>query len=67
MLRNRLLKHLIEGTILRKERRGRRRQQLLDDFEGKTSYWNLKEGSLDGTMWRTVFGRIYGPVARQAK
>jgi hypothetical protein len=31
-------------------------------------YWKLKrekEGALDGIMWRTRFGRGYGPVVRQ--
>jgi hypothetical protein len=46
-------------------RRGRRRKQLLDDLKEKKRYWKLKEEALDRTMWRTRFGRGYGPVARQ--
>ena len=33
---------------------------------GNTVYWNLKQESLDGTLWRTCFERRYGPVVRQA-
>jgi hypothetical protein len=47
------------------ERRGRRRIQLLDDLKEKRSYWELKEEALDRTLWRTRFGRGYGPVVRQ--
>jgi hypothetical protein len=28
-------------------------------------YWKLKEEAQDRTLWRTQFGRGYGPVARQ--
>ena len=28
-------------------------------------YWKLKEKALDRTLWRTRFGRGYGPVIRQ--
>jgi len=48
------------------ERRGKRRKQLLDDFKGKTRFWNLKQEALDHTLWRTRFGTGYGPVARQS-
>jgi hypothetical protein len=46
-------------------RRERRRKQLLDERKEKRGYWNLKEEALDGTLWRTRFGRGYGPVVRQ--
>jgi hypothetical protein len=41
------------------------RKQLLDDFKEKRSYWKLKEEALDRFLWRTLFGRGYGPVVRQ--
>jgi predicted AlkP superfamily pyrophosphatase or phosphodiesterase len=63
--RNCLLKHCIEGNIEVTGRRGRRRKQLLDDFKEKRRYWKLKEEALDRTVWRTRFGRGYGPVVRQ--
>jgi hypothetical protein len=44
---------------------GRRRKQLLYDLKEKRSYWKLKEEALDLTLWRTRFGRGYGPVVRQ--
>jgi hypothetical protein len=67
--RNCLLKHVIkgklEGRIEMAGRRGRRRKQLLDDLNEKKRYWKLKEEALDRTLWRTRFGRGYGPVVRQ--
>jgi hypothetical protein len=58
--RNCLLKHVIEGEI---EGTGSRKQ-LLDDLKDTRRYWNLKVAALDGVVWRTCFGRCYGPVAR---
>jgi hypothetical protein len=67
--RNCLLKYVIEGKLEgRMEmtgRRGRRRKQLLDDLKEKRRYWKLKEEALDRTLWRTRFGRGYGPFVRQ--
>jgi hypothetical protein len=45
-------------------RRGRRRKQLLDDLREKRRYWKLKGEALGCTLWRTRFGRGYGPVVR---
>jgi hypothetical protein len=39
---------------------------LLDDLKEKRRYWKLKE-ALDRTLWRTRFGRGYGPVVTQTK
>jgi hypothetical protein len=55
----------LEGRIEMTGRRGRRRKQLLDDLKEKRRYWELKEEALDHTLWRTRFGRGYGPVVRQ--
>jgi replicative superfamily II helicase len=67
--RNCLLKHVIEGKLEGRiemtGRRGRRRKQLLDDLKEKRRYWKLKEETLDFTLWRSRFGRGYGPVVRQ--
>jgi hypothetical protein len=64
--RNCLLKHVIEGKLEGRiemtERRRRRRKQLLDDLKEKRRYYKLKEEALDRTLWRTRFGRGYGPV-----
>jgi hypothetical protein len=54
----------LEGRIEMTGRRGRRRKQLLDDLKEKIRYWNLKEEALDRTLWRSRFGRGYGPVVR---
>jgi hypothetical protein len=56
----------LEGRIEMMRRRGRRREQLLDDLKEKRRYWKLKEEALDRTLWRSRFGRCYGPVVRQA-
>jgi hypothetical protein len=67
--RNCLLKHVMEGKLEGRievtGRRGRRRRQLLDDLKEKRRYWKLKEEALDRIVWRTRFGRGYGPVLRQ--
>jgi hypothetical protein len=55
----------LEGRIEMTERQERRRKQLLDDLKEKRGYWKLKEEALDRTLWRTRFGRGYGPVVRQ--
>jgi hypothetical protein len=55
----------LEGRIEMTRRRGRRRKQVLDDLKEKRGYWKLKEEALDRTLWRTPFGRGYGPVVRQ--
>jgi hypothetical protein len=55
----------LEERIEMKERRGRKRKQLLDDLKEKRRYWKLKEEALTRTLRRTRFGRGYGPVVRQ--
>jgi hypothetical protein len=67
--RNCLLKHVIEGklegrTEMTRKRR-RRRKQLLDGLKEERRYWKLKAEALDRNLWRTHFGRGYGPVVRQ--
>jgi hypothetical protein len=46
-------------------RRGRRRKKLLNDFKEKRGYCKLRAEALDCTLWRTRFGKGYGPVVRQ--
>ena len=62
-----VLKENIEGKIGAMERRERRSKQLLDDITDYRGYCKLKEEVIDGTLWRTRFGRGYGPVQRQPK
>jgi hypothetical protein len=54
----------IEGGIKVKERRGRRRKQLLDSRKKTTWYWKLEEEALDRTLYRTSFVRGYGGVIK---
>jgi hypothetical protein len=67
--RNCLLRHVIEGKLEGRiemtGRRGSRNKQLLDDIKEKRGYWKFKEEVLDCTLWRTRFGRGYGPVVSQ--
>jgi hypothetical protein len=40
-------------------------KHLLEDLKKRRGYWNFKQNTLDGTLWRTGFGRVCGPVVRQ--
>jgi hypothetical protein len=55
----------IKGGIEVTGRRERRRRKLLDGFKERRGYCHLKEEALDRTVWRTGFGRGFGPVVRQ--
>ena len=67
--RNCFLQQVIEGKIKGQieviRRRGRRRKKLLDDLKDRRGYCQLKEESLDRTMWWNRFGRRSGPVVWQ--
>jgi hypothetical protein len=58
--RNCLLQQGIEGKTQRwievTVRQGRRRRKLLDDLKERRGYSNLKEETLDRTMWKARFG-----------
>jgi len=45
-----------------KEKRGRRRKQVLDDLKEERICCKLKGEALDCTRWRTGIGRGYGLV-----
>jgi hypothetical protein len=49
------------------ERQDRRRKQLLNDLKEFGGYCKLKEETIDSSLWRTRFGRGYGPVVTQNK
>ena len=51
-----LIKEKIEGIEVT-GRRGRRREQLLDDLKEREEFWELKSEAPDRTLWRTHFGR----------
>jgi hypothetical protein len=55
----------IEGSIAVTGRRRRKRKKLLDDVWETRGYRKLKEEALDRTVWRSCFGRSYGPVVRE--
>ena len=63
-LLQRVFKGKIKGGIKVTGRRGSRRRKLLVDLKEKRGYSHLKEEALDRTMWRTRFGRGFGPVLR---
>ena len=64
-LLQRVIEGKVEGGIEVTGRRGRRRRKLLDDLKERRGYSHLKEEALDRTVWRTGFGRGFGPVVRQ--
>jgi hypothetical protein len=37
----------------------------MDDLKGKRRYCKLKDDAIDRTVWRTGFGRGYGPVVKK--
>jgi hypothetical protein len=45
-------------------RRGGGLKQLMDDFKETRRYWNWRVETLARILWRTLFGRGYGPVVR---
>jgi hypothetical protein len=45
--------------------RKKKRKQLFDYLKKRRGYWNLKEETLDSTLWRTRFGRGYSTDVRQ--
>jgi hypothetical protein len=61
LCKNYLVKHVIEGKM---RRRGGGLKQLMEDFKETRRYWNWREEELARTLWRTLFGRGYGPVVR---
>jgi hypothetical protein len=67
--RNCLLQQVTEGKIKVEievtGKRGRRRWKLLDDLKERRKYSHLKKEALDRTIWRTRFGRCFGPDVRQ--
>jgi len=68
--RNWLIKHVIEGDIEEGTemtgKRGRRSKQLLDGLKEIKGDWKLKEEALDGSVWRTRFGRGCGSVVTES-
>jgi hypothetical protein len=53
------------GVFLGETPRGNDYRQKQKTQNEKKKYLKLKEEALDRTLWRTRFGRGYGPVVRQ--
>lgn len=64
-LLKRLIERKIEGRNRSDGKKRRRCKQVLDEFKEKRVYWKFKKDALDRTVWRSRFGRCYGPVLRQ--
>ena len=66
MLRNCILKHVIEGKMEKKievtGRRRRRRKKLKDDLKETRGYCKLEEEAISCSLRRTGFGSGYGAV-----
>jgi hypothetical protein len=42
--------------------RARKLRQLLDDLKETRGYWKLKVEATDRSLWKTSFGKGFGPV-----
>ena len=63
---NGLLKEIIEGRIVGKRPRGRKRAMMLDDMkEGKELYAEMKERARHMENWRTYKCKCLEPAGRQ--
>jgi hypothetical protein len=40
--------------------------KLLDNLKEIIRYWKFSKDALDRTLWRTHFGKDYGPAVRQS-
>jgi hypothetical protein len=60
------MKHVFQGKIDEmvetRERRGRRRKQLLDDLKERRGYSKLKEEAVDRDLWRNVHSVLIVPT-----
>ena len=57
-----LLRDVLEGRMLGKRTRGRRRIQLIDDLLEKKNYTDLKKTAEDSSVWRTIRRDCYKPA-----
>jgi hypothetical protein len=67
LLRQCLVKHIIEGKTEVRGRRTGRRKQPLDEFKEMVGYLKLKGEALDHPLWRTRVVRGCGRVVRVRK
>jgi len=59
-----LLGDVLEGRMLGKRTRGRRRIRLIDDLLDKKNYTDLKKTAEDRSVWRTVRRDCYKPASQ---
>jgi len=59
-----LLCDLLEGRMLGKRTRGRRRIQLIEDLLEKKNYTDLKKAAEDRSVWRTIRRDFHEPSSR---
>jgi len=59
---DRLLHDVLEGRMLGKSVRGRRRIQLIDDLLEKKNYNDLKKVAEDRSVWRTIKRDCHKPA-----
>ena len=65
LCKNCLLQQVIEGKIKGGIEVTGRCRMLLNGLKERRGCSHLKEEALDCTMWRTHFGRGFGPIIRQ--
>jgi len=57
-----ILCDILEGRMLGKSARGRRRIQLVDDLLQTKNYADLKEAAKDRSVWRTIRRGCHKPA-----
>jgi len=62
-----LLRDVLEGRMLGKRTKDRRRIQLIDDLLEKKNYTDLKKAVEDRSVWRTIRRDCHKPGAQFSK
>jgi hypothetical protein len=63
-LLQRVIEGKIQGGIEVTKKKKKRRRKLLGNFKERRGSCHLKEEDLDRTMWRSRFGRRFGPCRK---
>jgi len=58
-----LLCDVLEGRVLGKRTRGRRKIQLINDLLEKKNYTDLKKAAEDRSVWRAIRRNCYKPAS----
>ena len=59
-----LLRHILEGRMLRNRARGRRRIQLVDDSLEMKNYTDVNKAAEVRSVWRTVRRDCHKPASQ---